>query len=131
VLRAARGASSGSVFAVVQPHRFTRLQSLFEDFCSCFNDADTVIVADVYPAGEQPIAGVDRDALVGGLLARGHRKAIALASPADLPRLLHGLAKPGDFVVCLGAGNITAWAQALPAQLDAVAEGRPLPEPGE
>jgi UDP-N-acetylmuramate--alanine ligase len=131
VLRAARQASTGNVIAVVQPHRFTRLQSLFEEFCSCFNDADTVIVADVYAAGEQPIEGVNRDALVSGLLARGHRKAIALTSPAELPVLLHGLAKSGDFIVCLGAGNITTWAHALPAQMDAVAEGRPLPEPGE
>jgi UDP-N-acetylmuramate--alanine ligase len=116
---------------VVQPHRFTRLQSLFEEFCSCFNDADAVIVGDVYAAGEQPIAGVNRDALVDGLLTRGHRKVIALPSPSELPRLLHDLAKPGDFIVCLGAGNITAWAHALPAQLDAVAAGQPLPEAGE
>jgi UDP-N-acetylmuramate--alanine ligase len=131
VLRAARSAATGNVIAVVQPHRYSRLQSLFEDFCSCFNDADTVIVADVYPAGEQPIEGINRDALVKGLLARGHRKAVALASPAELPNLLHDLVKPGDFVVCLGAGNITTWAHALPAQLDAVASGHPVPEPGE
>jgi UDP-N-acetylmuramate--alanine ligase len=131
VLRAARQASTGNVIAVVQPHRFTRLQSLFEEFCSCFNDADAVIVGDVYAAGEQPIAGVNRDALVDGLLTRGHRKVIALPSPSELPRLLHDLAKPGDFIVCLGAGNITAWAHALPAQLDAVAAGQPLPEAGE
>ncbi|PKU22689.1 UDP-N-acetylmuramate--L-alanine ligase [Telmatospirillum siberiense] len=131
VLRAARQASTGNVIAVVQPHRFTRLQSLFEEFCGCFNDADTVIVADVYAAGETPIEGIDRDALVSGLLSRGHRKAVALSSPQELPALLHGLAKPGDFIVCLGAGNITTWANALPSQLDAIADGRPLPEPGE
>ncbi len=131
VLRAARQACTGNVIAVVQPHRYTRLQSLFEEFCGCFNDADTVMVADVYAAGEPPIKGIDRDALVSGLQSRGHRKAMALPSPAELPVLLQTLAKSGDFVVCLGAGSITTWAHALPAQMDAVAEGRPLPEPGE
>jgi UDP-N-acetylmuramate--alanine ligase len=127
VLRAARSAASGNVIAVVQPHRFTRLQSLFEEFCSCFNDADAVVVTDVYAAGEQPIDGIHRDALVSGLLERGHRKAVALPSAAELPMLVHDLARAGDFVVCLGAGNITTWAHALPSQLDALAEGRPLP----
>jgi UDP-N-acetylmuramate--alanine ligase len=132
VLKAARSASGGNVVAVVQPHRYTRLQSLFEGFCSCFNDADVVIVADVYAAGEQPIEGINRDKLVTGLLARGHRKVVPLPSPADLPYLVHQLTKPGDFVVCLGAGSITTWAQALPTQLAAVAEGRPPPaEAGE
>jgi len=128
VLRAARGATAGNVIAVVQPHRYSRLQSLFEDFCTCFNDADTVIVADVYAAGEAPIDGVNRDALVNGLLERAHRSAVALTSPAELPHLVHSLAQPGDMVVCLGAGTITSWAQALPAQLNALAAGHPLPE---
>ena len=127
VLRAARSAASGSVLAIVQPHRYSRLSSLFEEFCSCFNDADTVLVGEVYAAGETPIAGVNRDALVTGLLERGHRKALPLPSAEDLPHLIYGLAKPGDFVVCLGAGSITNWAHALPAQLDALADGRPLP----
>jgi UDP-N-acetylmuramate--alanine ligase len=118
VLRAARGAASGNIIAVVQPHRFTRLHDLFAEFCTCFNDADTVLVADVYAAGETPIEGVNRDALVAGLRARGHRHADALPSPAELPRLVRDLAKPGDFVVCLGAGSITNWAQSLPAELD-------------
>ena len=122
VLRAARSATHGSVIAVVQPHRYSRLQSLFEDFCTCFNDADTVIVADVYAAGEQPIEGVNRDTLVQGLQERGHRKVLPLPSPEALPELVREVAKPGDLVVCLGAGNITAWAHALPGQLGGAAE---------
>jgi UDP-N-acetylmuramate--alanine ligase len=123
VLKAARTAGNGRTIAVVQPHRYTRLQSLFEDFCSCFNDADTVIVADVYAAGETPIEGIDRDALVEGLRLRGHKQVLPLPSPDDLATLVKELARPGDLVVCLGAGNITAWANALPAQLDALAGG--------
>jgi len=125
VLRAARSATENKVIAVVQPHRFSRLANLFEEFCTCFNDADLVIVADVYAAGETPIEGFDRDALVTGLLARGHRHAIALSAPGALADLIRGLARPGDFVVCLGAGTITAWANALPGELLALqnAEG--------
>ncbi|HUZ72268.1 MAG TPA: UDP-N-acetylmuramate--L-alanine ligase [Stellaceae bacterium] len=124
VLRAARGATQGSVIAVVQPHRFTRLANLFAEFCTCFNDADTVLVADVYAAGEAPIEGVDRDALVAGLKARGHRNALALLAPAALAPLVADLAQPGDFVVCLGAGSITQWANALPAELEALHPAR-------
>jgi UDP-N-acetylmuramate--alanine ligase len=120
VLRAARGAGSGGVIAVVQPHRFTRLRDLFAEFCTCFNDADTVLVAEVYAAGEAPIEGINRDALVAGLRARGHRDARALAAPGDLAAEIAALAQPGDFVVCLGAGSITQWAQTLPAELEAL-----------
>ncbi len=120
VLRAARGAASGNIIAVVQPHRFTRLANLFEEFCTCFNDADTVLVADVYAAGEAPIEGVSRDALVAGLRSHGHRDAQALPSPAALAPMIRDLARPGDFVVCLGAGSITNWAHSLPAELDAL-----------
>ena len=119
VLRAARQvAKGGRVVAVVQPHRYSRLRDLFKEFCACFNDADTVIVADVYAAGEAPIEGASRDALVEGLHAYGHRRAIPLASPADLPALIAEETKPGDLVVCLGAGDITTWAYALPGQLE-------------
>ena len=117
VLRAARMEAKGKVVAVVQPHRYSRLQNLFEDFCTCFNDADVVIVADVYAAGETPIEGVDRKALVEGLRAHGHRMVVPLADPEELPTLINDLARPGDLVVCLGAGNITTWANDLPAQL--------------
>src|SRR3954467_3470315 len=117
VLRAARAATEGQVIAVMQPHRYTRLFSLFDQFCTCFNDADAVIVAPVYAAGEQPIEGADRDSLVAGLKARGHRHAIALERSEDLAGLVKGLAKPGDYVVCLGAGNITQWAYALAGEL--------------
>ena len=120
VLKAARESTNGKIIAVVQPHRFTRLQSLFEEFCTCFNDADAVVVAEVYPAGEAPIAGIDRDHFVLGLRAHGHREVIPLQNPADLARVVHGLAASGDFVVCLGAGNITQWAYALPGELKAL-----------
>jgi UDP-N-acetylmuramate--alanine ligase len=120
VLKAARQAGARDVVAVVQPHRFTRLQSLFEEFCTCMNDAGTVIVADVYPAGEAPIPGVDRDALVEGLRARGHRQVVAMSDPAHLAEMVHAITRHGDFVVCLGAGSITQWAAALPAGLTAL-----------
>ncbi len=123
VLKAARAASKGRIFAVVQPHRYTRLRDQFERFCTCFNDADVVIVADVYPAGEDPIEGISRDTLVDGLRARGHRAVLSLDSAEDLPRLIDEMAMPGDMVVCLGAGNITNWANALPADLEALRAG--------
>src|SRR6516164_7882123 len=119
VLRAARESTGGQVIAVVQPHRYTRLHSLFEPFCTCFNDADSVIVAPVYAAGEAPIPGADRDSLVAGMRARGHRNVIPLNGPQQLPSVVKGLARPGDYVVCLGAGNITQWAYALPGELAA------------
>ena len=106
------------MIAVVQPHRYTRLHNLFEEFCTCFNDADTVIVADVYAAGEAPIEGVDRDAAGRGpARARPSQRARAPERRTTCRRWSHDLARPGDFVVCLGAGNITAWAHALPGEL--------------
>jgi UDP-N-acetylmuramate--alanine ligase len=117
VLKAARESTNGQVIAVVQPHRYTRLQSLFEQFCTCFNDADIVIVAHVYPAGEAPIEGFDRDHFVAGLRARGHRQVIPLDGPDQLAGVVKALAGPGDYVVCLGAGSITQWAYALPGEL--------------
>lgn len=118
VLRAARAATEGQVIAVVQPHRYTRLASLFDEFCTCFNDADHVIVAPVYAAGESPVPGADSEHLVQGLRARGHRSVTALKGPEELAGLVAGLAKPGDFVICLGAGTITQWAYALPGELE-------------
>jgi UDP-N-acetylmuramate--alanine ligase len=120
VLAAAREGVQNRVIAVVQPHRFTRLQSLFEEFCTCFNDADAVVVAEVYPAGEAPIEGIDRDHFVTGLRAHGHREVIPLPSSAELAKVVRGIAGPGDLVVCLGAGNITQWAYALPDELKAL-----------
>jgi UDP-N-acetylmuramate--alanine ligase len=120
VLRAARESTKGQVIAVVQPHRYTRLKTLFEPFSTCFNDADAVIVANVYPAGEAPIEGADRDHLVQAMRARGHRQVIALEGPEKLAGIVKGLAKPGDYVVLLGAGNITQWAYALPGELKAL-----------
>ena len=120
VLSAARAVTDGRVIAVVQPHRYSRLRALFEDFCRCFNDADMVIVADIYAAGEAPVAGADRDALVEGLRRHGHRHVLALGGPADLPALIAAEAHAGDLVVFLGAGDITAWAQAWPGLLAAL-----------
>ncbi len=124
VLRSARAAARGRVIAVVQPHRYTRLANLFEEFCTCFNDADQVIVAEVYPAGEAPIEGINRDALVDGLISHGHRHVAALPDPAGLAGMVNDLVRPGDLVVCLGAGNITQWAHALPAELARLRRGR-------
>lgn len=124
VLKAARQATRREVVAVVQPHRYTRLHSLFEDFCACFNDADQVIVAPVYAAGEAPVAGADRDALAAGLKARGHRRVSTIDGPEDLAPLIARSVQPGDLVVCLGAGSITQWANALPAALAAQDEAQ-------
>lgn len=125
VLKAARQVTqsaegAGRVIAVVQPHRFTRLRDLMEEFSTCFSDADAVIVADVYAAGETPIEGVDKHALVDGIRRFGHRNVQPLENAAVLPRLIREEAKAGDLVVCLGAGDITSWAYALPAQLEAL-----------
>jgi len=122
VLKAARAVTEGRVIAVVQPHRYTRLHDLFDEFCGCFNDADTVIVADVYTAGESPIEGASRDGLVEGLRRFGHRRALPLESPAELAGLVAEEARAGDLVVCLGAGDITVWAHALPGQLEALSK---------
>ncbi|MBN9044766.1 MAG: UDP-N-acetylmuramate--L-alanine ligase [Rhizobiales bacterium] len=117
VLKAAREATKGRVIAIVQPHRYTRLSSLFDEFATCFNDADTVIVAPVYAAGEDPIEGVSSEALVSRIKTAGHRDARYASGPESLAPLVAGIAAPGDFVVCLGAGNITQWAYALPQEL--------------
>jgi UDP-N-acetylmuramate--alanine ligase len=117
VLKAARSATKGSVIAVHQPHRYSRLHDLFPEFCGCFNDADVVAITDVYAAGEEPIEGISRDALVGGLRAHGHRAAHALRAPEGLAEFVVNHARPGDIVVCLGAGSISGWANALPDEL--------------
>jgi UDP-N-acetylmuramate--alanine ligase len=117
VMRAVRTAAPGRVIAVVQPHRYTRLHNLFEEFCTCFNEADAVIVAEVYAAGETPIDGVNRDALVEGLRVHGHRRVIPLPDPKDLASIVAEIAEPGDIVVCVGAGSITYWAATLPGEL--------------
>ncbi|MEI5677967.1 MULTISPECIES: UDP-N-acetylmuramate--L-alanine ligase [unclassified Mesorhizobium] len=117
VLRAARDATSGRVIAIAQPHRFTRLHDLFDDFSACFNDADTVMVAPVYAAGEDPIEGANSETLVSRIRAGGHRDARHIEGPAAIAPIVRELAKPGDFVIFLGAGNITQWAYALPKEL--------------
>jgi len=118
VLKAARQVAEGRVIAVVQPHRFTRLESLMEEFSTCFSDADAVFVADVYAAGETPIEGIDKNALVEGIRRFGHRSVQPLESVEALPGVIAAEAKDGDLVVLLGAGDITQWAYALPGQLE-------------
>ncbi|MHA7871018.1 MAG: UDP-N-acetylmuramate--L-alanine ligase, partial [Hyphococcus sp.] len=113
VMRAARGIADGKIIAVVQPHRYTRLRDLFDEFCGCLNEADIALIADVYAAGESPIEGVDRDALVKGLEGHGHKDARALENFEALPKTIADLAEPGDYVICLGAGDITKHANAL------------------
>ena len=106
------------LIAVVQPHRYSRLRDLFDDFCSCFNEADIVLVADIFAAGEEPLAGFGKDDLVAGLQSYGHRMAIALESEEALASTIKAHAEEGDLVMCLGAGSITSWAAALPSQLE-------------
>ncbi len=120
VLKAARDAFEGKVLAVVQPHRYTRLESLFEEFCTCFNDADVVLVAPVFEAGEQPIDGINRDTLAEGLRARGHRLVDVIDGPTDIAEKVKQYTEAGDAVICLGAGSITKWANDLPTQLEAL-----------
>ncbi|MEM9756133.1 MAG: UDP-N-acetylmuramate--L-alanine ligase [Pseudomonadota bacterium] len=122
VLKAARQSiePGARVIAVHQPHRYTRLASLFDEFCGCFNEADVVAIADVFAAGEAPIAGASRDDLVAGLIRHGHRHARAILNEDDLERLVREQARSGDIVVCLGAGTISRWAGGLPERL-----GRP------
>ncbi len=125
VLKTARIAVAGGggrVIAVMQPHRYSRLHDLFEDFCTCFNEADTVLIADVYAAGEAPVENINREALVEGLRRHGHRHVLPLGHKDDLAKRIAAMAGPGDYVVCLGAGDITSWAYALPGQLDLIFE---------
>lgn len=117
VLKAARQATEGRVIAVHQPHRYTRLSHHFDEFCACFNDADVVGIAEVFSAGEDPIEGASRDDLVAGLIRHGHRHARAVIGEDDLERLVREQGRPGDMVVCLGAGTISTWANSLPGRL--------------
>jgi len=114
VLAAAREGAEGRVIAVMQPHRFSRLSDLMDDFQNAFNDADVVFVTPVYAAGEEPIEGVDAAALVEGLRAHGHRMARTVDSLDELCRNLRDLAAHGDMVICMGAGDITKWASSIP-----------------
>jgi UDP-N-acetylmuramate--alanine ligase len=119
--RAAQSQGAGKVIAVVQPHRYTRVRDLFNDFCTCFNDADTVIVADIYSAGEEPIEGITAEKLAEGLRGAGHRNVLRLESPEALANTVASVGQAGDMVVCLGAGSITKWAYQLPQELTALA----------
>ncbi|MBV9993182.1 MAG: UDP-N-acetylmuramate--L-alanine ligase [Alphaproteobacteria bacterium] len=117
-LKAARQAYGGSIVAVVQPHRYTRLRDTWEQFAACLNDADVAIIAPVYAAGEQPIEGIDRDSYAQALRARGHRNVMTVDGGMDLAPVLRPLMKEGGAVVLLGAGSISHWAKALQAQLE-------------
>ncbi len=121
VLKSARTAvekTGGKIHAIMQPHRYSRLQDLMDDFCKCFNDADTVLISDVYAASEEPIEGVDKDALVSGIKKYGHKNAAAFNAPKELGDLICDRAEAGDFVIFLGAGDITKWAYDLPNELE-------------
>ena len=120
VLSAARQASSGKVIAVKQPHRYTRLENLFGDFCACFNDADHVLIAPVYEAGEKPIEGINASSLAEGLRSGGHRSAEAIDGPEVIAEKIAEIAEPGDYVIFLGAGSVSQWAHALPEELEAL-----------
>ena len=123
VLKAARDTvaeNKARVIAVMQPHRYSRLRDLFEEFCTCFNHADAVIVADVYEAGEQPIKGFDKMALAQGIKSHGHREVLALPERTDLADILANIAQDGDCIICMGAGDITSWAYALPEELEEI-----------
>ncbi|MDB2683100.1 UDP-N-acetylmuramate--L-alanine ligase [Alphaproteobacteria bacterium] len=125
ILETARTAvkdTGGNVIAVMQPHRYSRLHDLFEDFCTCFNEADSVIITDIYEAGETPIEGASQQALVEGIKQRGHKDVEALDARENLAKIIHGKAKLGDFVICMGAGDITAWAYELPGELQVLSE---------
>ena len=122
VLDAARKVTKGRLVAIAQPHRYSRLKDLFEDFCTCFNDADTVIIAPVYEAGETPVEGARHSDLVKGLRRAGHRDTRQIEGPQELAPMIHELIEPGDMVVFLGAGNISQWAYALPGELAALDE---------
>ena len=119
VLAAARAGLRGRLFAVVEPHRYTRVKDLFDEFCGCFGDADSVIVAPLYSAGEPPLDGIDEHALAEGIRATGHPAVTTIDHPRDLVALVRRHARTGDMVVCLGAGNSTEWAQELPEWLAA------------
>ncbi|MEO1252494.1 MAG: UDP-N-acetylmuramate--L-alanine ligase [Pseudomonadota bacterium] len=120
VLRAARSVAKGNVIAVVQPHRYTRLRDLFDEFCGCLNEADIAFITDIYAAGEAPIEGASQAALVAGLESHGHKDARALKTLDDLPKEIAAVAREGDYVICLGAGDITKHANDLPAKLAAL-----------
>jgi UDP-N-acetylmuramate--alanine ligase len=115
-LNAARGAAKGQLIAVMQPHRFSRLKSLFDGFCRCFREADTVLIAPVYAAGEVP-NGIDRDTLIEGIRHTGHARVYPIENEESLTQTVATLARPGDLVIGLGAGTITEWTHALPSRL--------------
>ncbi len=116
-LAAAREVCRGRIVAVHQPHRYSRLECLYGEFCSCFDGADAVVIADVYAAGETPRSGWDRGRLVEGIRAHGHPQVEPLSAPEELAGVVRRLARPGDLVLCMGAGSITHWAKALPCEL--------------
>ena len=125
VLKSARTAvekSGAKIHAIMQPHRYTRLHDLMDDFCTCFNDADSVLIADVYAASETPIEGADKEHLVAGIKKYGHKDVNVLNNSSEIAQLMSEKAKAGDFIIFLGAGDITKWAYALPAEMEELSE---------
>ncbi|MDX2159385.1 MAG: UDP-N-acetylmuramate--L-alanine ligase [Hyphomicrobiaceae bacterium] len=114
VLKAARAGAKGRVIAVVEPHRYSRVKDLFGEFASCLGDADAVIVAPLYSAGESPVAGIDNVSLAAAIAKAGHASVTSVASPRDLAPAIRAVGRSGDMVLCFGAGNSTEWAHALP-----------------
>jgi UDP-N-acetylmuramate--alanine ligase len=117
VLKAARAGATGRVVAVVEPHRYSRVKDLFDEFASCFGDADSVVVAPLYSAGEAPLPGIDHEALATAIVKAGHASVSTVATPHDLAPAIRAVARSGDMVLCFGAGNSTEWAHALPGWL--------------
>ena len=118
VLAAARAGTKGQLIAVVEPHRYSRVRDLFQDFCNCFSDADSVFVTPLYSAGEAPIEGISSESLATGIRATGVGSVATVADINELASQIRGSASEGDMVVCLGAGFSTEWAYALPALID-------------
>ena len=117
VLKSVRDTTTGRIIAVHQPHRFSRLKLLFDEFCTCFNDADLVLISDVYSAGEKELEGINKQALVDGLINHGHKRVFSLEHESQLKNFFVEHTAPGDVFVCLGAGSITDWANGLPSQI--------------
>jgi UDP-N-acetylmuramate--alanine ligase len=115
--RQAVEATGGKVIAIAQPHRYSRVESLFDDFCTCFNQADKVFITPIFEAGEKPIKGISQESLVEGIRAAGHREVHAVDAPEGLPHAIEKHAEAGDIVVCMGAGSISNWANALPERM--------------
>lgn len=125
VIESARQACSGRVIVIAQPHRYSRVSNLMQEFVECFDHADAVVIAPIYSAGEDPILGITTEVLAKGIKDRGQVEVHTISEPRELPYIVRHLAHAGDLVLCLGAGNITQWAAMLPVQLDQLIREHP------